>query len=197
MNYINLLLSTGNMEPHSEHFLGGHEGLMWFLILGNVLIAIFYMLLPVQFLYLYFKRPDFPFRPFLVLLPLFVFLCGLTHIVMVITFWRPLYYLSATIDFLTGVVSFITFLYIIPNIPKALSLVGNSVLAGENKKLEERITLHRKDKATLAQKNLELKRISEGMQRKNDELTKLNKQMVAQELRMISIKEELKKFAQL
>lgn len=191
LNIFTLLFTSGSFEPHGEHFLGSFDTLMWLLVIGNGIIALLYFIMPFFLLYIYFKRPDFPFRYIFFAIPLFGFACSATHIVMIISFWYPLYYLQGAVDFLCGIVSFATFVTLVPACYKALFLESPDVLRKKHDELLEKINLHRKDKIILAQKNQELRHTNDLIQRKNLELTRLNKKLIDQELEMVKIKKRL------
>lgn len=191
VDILNTLFSTNGFEAHSVHFIPDHLELMWVLIISNGAIALLYFLMPFEFLYIYFKRKDFPFRWVFMAVPLFGFWCSATHVVMLISFWYPMYYLQAFVDFVTGIVSFITFLAFVPATRNALKLLNPEILEAENDKLRKEVILFQNKKARLAEKNAELKKANSLAQQKNQELYELNKTMVDREIRILAIKEKI------
>lgn len=185
------IFTPGNFEAHSAHFLPDHVPLMWSLITGNAIIAFLYFVMPFQLLYIYFKRKDFPFRFVFFAIPFFGLWCSASHIVMIISFWYPLYYLQAIVDFITGIVSFITFLTFVPAAFNALTISSPEKLIEENLKLQAEIESHKEIKETLLQKNLELNKIDAEVKSKNEELTSLNKLMRKHELKMVDLKQKI------
>jgi hypothetical protein len=166
---------------------------MWFLVVGNAVISLLYFVMPFELLYIYFKRKDFPFRFVFVAIPLFGFWCSAGHMLMMLSFWYPYYYLQAIVDFGTGVVSFGTFIAFIPATFGALKLAGAEKIKMENARLEEEIYGHKSDKARLSQKSKELEQVHSIVRSKNEELSRLNKEMTQQELYMVELKDRIAK----
>jgi rsbT co-antagonist protein RsbR len=80
-------------------------GLIAFFVVSNLAVALAYAAIPVSLLYLLRRRRDIPVDWVLVAFALFIGLCGATHVLKVVTVWRPLYWLSTEVDAATGVVS--------------------------------------------------------------------------------------------
>ncbi len=195
-NIITLLFTSGAFEPHGAHFIPDHMFLLWSLVIGNGFIALLYFVMPFELLYIYFKRKDFPFRWAFAAIPFFGFWCSATHVVMIISYWYPLYHLQGIVDFITGIVSFATFVAFVPATYHALKLSSPESLSEENDRLVKEIQNQRTMKAKMAQKNVELSTINAEVYKKNEELSELNKKMIAQELKMTELKREIFKYEQ-
>jgi hypothetical protein len=52
----------------------------------------------------------------------FILACGITHLVDIVTFWQPVYWVDATLKSITAVLSFITACNLVPLIPELLHL---------------------------------------------------------------------------
>ena len=52
----------------------------------------------------------------------FILACGITHLVDIVTFWQPVYWIDATLKSITAVLSFITACSLVPLIPQLLHL---------------------------------------------------------------------------
>ena len=78
-------------------------GLVWPTVLGDGVIALAYFAIPV--LLSAFVRFDPRATRMLVWFMAFILLCGLTHVMDIITIWAPAYYVSAYLKVVTAIVS--------------------------------------------------------------------------------------------
>jgi len=193
LNILQIIFSSGNFEPHMVHFIPNNIGLMWFLIIGNALIAFLYVLLPIELSYIYFKRRDFPFSWVFVAVAFFGVWCSMTHIMMIVTFWYPLYWLQGIIDAITGFVSFGTFLAFIPATRLALKLTSPEHLKQINVNLQNEIENHKKTEEELVKINQKFENKKNEFIGKKNELQEINKNMVDRELKMMELKDQLAK----
>jgi len=195
-DFLNLIFSTGNFEPHSIHFLPDNPGLMWFLFFSNIAIAFLYTLLPAELLYVYFKRRDYPFSWVFIGTAFFGVWCSATHIVMAIIFFYPIYYLQGVIDFIAGIVSLGVWVAFIPATILALRLTGPKKLKEETAKLEAEISKHKSAVEELVKRNSELDLAKNKVTAQNNELKNANKLMTGRELEMAKLKEEIDRLRQ-
>jgi len=175
-NLLRAIFTAGNFEPHNVHFLG-YRALLWIQVSGNALIALSYILIPLALLYLVRKRRDIMFTPIFWLFAAFIVLCGLTHIMHIMTYWYPAYWLQAIVLWLTGIVSIFTFFALVWVIPTALQLKSPKQLEEINTRLSAEIENR--------------KQAEDELRQKNQELEKMNKVMVGRELKMVELKKEL------
>lgn len=96
----------------------------WFYILSDLSIWSAYFAIPLIIIRFIRHRADLPFPKIFWLFAAFIFACGTTHLIDALMFWWPAYRLSGLIYFLTGLISWITVLTMIPVIPKVLVLKG-------------------------------------------------------------------------
>ena len=94
----------------------------WLYIASDVAIWLAYFIIPVILLMFIQKRRDVPFLPIFSLFGAFIILCGTTHIIDVVLFWKPIYRVSALVRFATATVSMFTVFQLIKILPDALSL---------------------------------------------------------------------------
>lgn len=112
--------------PHGYCFLWVPE-ILWTHIISDFTIALAYFLISLTLFYLIFKRRSIPFSWVFVLFSLFIFLCGLTHLVSLLTIWYPFYGLEAAVKLITAAVSIATAFMLFPLIPKLLALFNRYV----------------------------------------------------------------------
>ncbi|MFD0993982.1 hypothetical protein [Tenacibaculum geojense] len=94
----------------------------WLYIGSDVAIWLAYFLIPVILIWFLQRKPNVPFLPVFWLFSAFIILCGATHIIDAIIFWKPHYRISAVVKFLTAIVSFLTVFALIRDLPKALNI---------------------------------------------------------------------------
>ena len=86
-----------------------------------MLIWLAYLAIPAVLLFFVFRR-RVPFPAIFWLFGAFIVTCGFTHLMEVVTFWQPVYRLSALVKVLTALASWATVLALVPVIPRALAL---------------------------------------------------------------------------
>ena len=155
---IDFLLGTDGMMPHGYCFRW-NTSLLWLFVISNVVIALSYFSIPLALVFFAYKRKDVDFKWIIPLFGAFIFACGLTHVLSVVTIWNPVYGLSAIAEAFTAIISIITAVLLWPLIPKALLIPTPSSLLLTNKKLEAEILYHKETKAKLTLFNTELDRL--------------------------------------
>jgi diguanylate cyclase (GGDEF)-like protein/PAS domain S-box-containing protein len=154
-NVIDFLLGNDGMMPHGYCFLW-NEPLLWLFVISNAVTALSYFSIPLALGFFAYKRKDVNFKWILPLFSLFIFACGLTHVLSVVTIWTPVYGLSAIAEAFTAIISLITAILLWPLIPKTLRIPTPSSLLLANKKLEAEILYHKETKAQLKKLNTKL-----------------------------------------
>ncbi|MFI3219547.1 MAG: PAS domain S-box protein, partial [Methylococcales bacterium] len=158
MGVIDFLFSSKGMMPHGYCFLW-NPVLLWVFVVSNITTALAYFSIPIALSVFVYLRKDVKFKRILLLFSLFIFACGITHLLSVVTIWTPLYGLTAIADVFLAIVSVITAIMLWPLIPEALRIPNPSSLLLANKKLEDEIRYHQETKAQLEQLNIELERL--------------------------------------
>src|ERR1700730_15486453 len=105
--------------PHGACYLWRPE-IVWLHAISDGFITLSYYLIPVFLIYFVVKRKDLPFNWIFVMFGLFIFGCGTTHLMEVVTLWHPVYRLAGVIKALTAVVSIATAGMLVTLIPKRL-----------------------------------------------------------------------------
>lgn len=132
--------------------------------ISDTLIAGSYFTIPLALYVLVYKRKDLEYQWMFVLFAVFIFSCGLTHLVAVYNIWNGAYYVSGILKALTAAVSMLTAALIWPLIPKALALPRPMELQAANEQLQGEIA-----RRSLSESHLERVRIE--LERRVDELT--------------------------
>jgi len=111
------LFDDSRFMPHGYCFLWQQE-LVWMHVISDLAIVLAYFSIPATILYLLHKHgTKLPFRWVFFMFAIFIVLCGITHLVNIVTLWYPYYYLSAVIKLLTGAASIATAVMIFPLVP--------------------------------------------------------------------------------
>lgn len=127
---VNSVMRWFNAEgfmPHGYCYLWSPE-LLWTVVIAEAVITLAYFSIPFALLLFVRKRKDLKFNWIFHLFSLFIFSCGLTHLLGIWTIWYPDYWLDALVKVLTAVVSIIAAIMLWPLIPKALKLPSTKQL---------------------------------------------------------------------
>jgi len=193
VDFLYTIFSTNGFEPHSIHF-GNNPELIWLIVLANALIVLAYFLIPVTLIYIVRKRKDLVFNWIFLLFGLFIAFCGLgTHLMHIVIFWYPLYWLQGIIEAITVVASAGTFFALLLVLPKIYKLTTPNQLQDANTKLVNEIEDHKRVKEQMIQKNLELEKINQEIPSSIQELERMNKIMEGREAKIMELKSEIEK----
>ena len=190
MELLKTIFTPGNFEHHIVLFLG-NMWIVWGLYISNATIALAYTVIPITLVYVIRQRRDIPFNWVFWSFALFIVSCGVTHIMHIMIFNYPAYYLQLIIDIETAIVSIITataLIYIIPVILKVPNIdvfrETNEKLAKANKGLQDEIEAHQEAEH-------KLKESAQELESKNQDLQKMNEVMTNRELIMIDLKKQI------
>lgn len=114
---------------------------------SDLLIFLSYTAIPFALLTVLRKRKDIPFSRLVVLFASFILLCGLTHLMGIVTLWYPIYPWVGMLKLATGLVSAATAVVLFRLIPILTALPSPAQLAEANQQLEAEAAAH---DATLA-----------------------------------------------
>lgn len=132
------MVFVNNFMPHGV-CLNWNTPLLVTMILSNLGIAVAYFAIPAALWYFVRHKKDLPYPWVFKLFGLFITACGLTHLIKILTLYQPFYWIEASIDSFTAIISLITAFVLWPLIPKALQLRSPKDLEKANRQLEEAI----------------------------------------------------------
>ncbi len=155
------LLQQNDFMPHGQCFLW-QKDILWLHVISDGIITLSYYSIPFVLIYFVYKRQDIQYRRIFILFGLFIFLCGTTHLLGLLTVWHPIYWFSGYIKAITAFVSLLTAISIWPLLPKALVIPSPTQLLASNKKLERLIADHKKIESQLNKLSLAIE-YSSGM----------------------------------
>src|SRR5262245_42415769 len=114
-------LFKSDFMPHG-HCYFWRPDVVWLHVASDALIFCSYFAIPIMLVYFIKKKKDIPFNWMFSLFGAFIFWCGTTHAMNVVTLWNPVYRLDGVIKAITALVSVTTAFLLFPLIPKALAL---------------------------------------------------------------------------
>lgn len=144
------LLPAQSFIPHGHCYLWKPD-LVGLHVVGDGLTAIAYYSIPFTLFHFVRKRQDLPFNWVFLLFCTFIFACGTTHLLEILTLWQPVYWLSGTVKAATAFVSLYTAGSLIYIVPEALTLANPSLLGAANRELEREIAERKQVEASLRQ----------------------------------------------
>ncbi|CAN5284855.1 CHASE3 domain-containing protein [soil metagenome] len=123
---------TNGFMPHG-FCLQWNTNLVALLVASNLMIALAYYSIPVTLIYIVVKR-KIRFGWVLWMFGAFIFLCGTTHVMAIVTIWHGSYWLEAMVNAATALVSLVTAITLWPLAPRFLSFYD----AASQKKIIEK-----------------------------------------------------------
>jgi signal transduction histidine kinase len=141
--------------PQGSVFLWQDE-VLWLTVLGNTLLGLSLILLPVTLFLVVSRRTDLISRKTLYLLTVFLLVCGLSRLVNVLVTWVPLFRLEALLDFGAGLLSVAAAFSLVKFIPEIFRAPNKEQLEQANALLRQQIEERGKAQAALRQVNDDL-----------------------------------------
>ena len=143
--------------PHGFCFQG-RQDVIFLHVASDAIVALAYFMIPLTLLYfLHQKTLKLSFNWAIVLFAAFILLCGITHVIDIITVWKPYYYLQGLVKAATGIVSILTAFAIVPLVPKLARMRSPEELEEANQKLQQEIVLREAAQDDLRSSLTELK----------------------------------------
>jgi PAS domain S-box-containing protein len=136
MQFLSSLFSDDGFMPHGHCYLW-NPGLIRLHLISDFLIAAAYFTIPFTLVHFVRKRRDLPFNWMFVCFGVFIVACGMTHVMEIVTLWKPYYWLAGIVKTVTALASVPTAILLIRLIPSALDIPGPAVLRAANEALIE------------------------------------------------------------
>lgn len=149
------------MDPFSDIWQYMPHGMCllwqpWLVLLwagSDLLIFLSYSAIPVALLTVLRKRrKDVPHPSLVLLFASFILLCGVTHLLSIVTLWVPIYPYVGIVKLATGVVSAITAITLFRLIPTLVNFPSPAQLRETNDRLRAEIAAHEETLASLEAK---------------------------------------------
>lgn len=115
-------MATQGFLPHGYCFQW-ESGLLMTMVVADLATMLAYYTIPMALLALVdYRKQDLRFKWMFFLFSCFIFFCGTTHFMDIVTIWYPTYYLQAVIKVLTAIASVGTAVLLWPLVRKLKSL---------------------------------------------------------------------------
>src|SRR5204862_5620044 len=112
MAFFTGLFGQNGFMPHGHCYLWD-PGLMRLHLISDFLIATAYFVVPLALVNFVGKRRDLPFNWMFVCFGIFILACGMTHVMEILTLWKPYYWVFGMVDAITELAAFSYWLIVI------------------------------------------------------------------------------------
>lgn len=174
MDALLSFLAPDNFMPHGHCYLWT-PALLWLYVISDGLIAFSYFSIPVAILYFIRKRIDLQFNWVFLMFSLFIFLCGMTHLISILTIWQPAYWLDASMKGLTAIASAITAFMLWRLMPILLTITSVKQLQKTVEQLQHEVEQRKQAEEELATVNNNLE---QNVQQRTLELSNINRDLL-------------------
>ncbi len=187
---MSALLETASYMPHG-YCLFWQPWLVALFAGSDLLIFLSYSAIPLALLIFLRRRPDIRYRHLVALFAAFILLCGVTHLVSILTLWIPAYPLHGAVKLVTGLVSMATAVVLFWLIPSLVKIPSPQQLDQARAQLRDEITAHEATLARLreAQRDVEAKiaeRTTE-LTAANERLAVVSRETVHRKINMLAV----------
>lgn len=141
---------------------------------SDLLIFVAYSMIPLALVMFLRRRPDVRFRGLVALFAAFILLCGLTHLVSIVTLWVPVYPLHGLTKLVTGIVSAVTAVVLFRLIPRLVEIPSPRQLEAANAQLRAEVAAH---EATLARLREARRELETRVEERTAELSAANRKL--------------------
>jgi signal transduction histidine kinase/ActR/RegA family two-component response regulator len=150
--YLEHLFSSSGFMPHGMCYLWRSD-ILALHVLADSLITLAYFSIPFTLLYFVRRRQDLQFNWVFVCFAIFIIACGTTHLMEIVTIWRPMYWLSGVIKAITALASLPTAVMLVRLVPEALRWPSPAALQRANSSLELEIAERKRAEAEVRRIN--------------------------------------------
>lgn len=149
-DWLQSFLAVRGLAPHGYCLLWEPE-LIWTHVVSDALIAAAYFSIPFVLSRLLTARKDVEFGWMVGLFAVFIFACGMTHIMGIVTLWIPAYGWEALLKVITALASIATAALLIPLLPRLVAIPSPTQLQRANEALHYEAEMREKTEAMLRQ----------------------------------------------
>ena len=114
-------LFRSDYMPHG-HCYWWKPDILWLNVISDSLIALAYFSIPIAIYIFVKRRTDLEFKGIFILFSLFIFFCGITHIISIFVIWNGTYGIHGLAKLATAIVSCITAYKVFHAVPLALRI---------------------------------------------------------------------------
>ncbi|HEY6925136.1 MAG TPA: ATP-binding protein [Steroidobacteraceae bacterium] len=150
--YLAQLFSSNDFMPHGMCYLWRPD-ILALHVLADSLITLAYFSIPFSLLYFVRRRQDLQFNWVFVCFAIFIVACGTTHLMEIVTIWKPVYWLSGIVKALTALASLPTAVLLARFVPEALRWPSPAALQRANSSLELEIAERKRAEAEVRRIN--------------------------------------------
>jgi signal transduction histidine kinase len=149
-DWLQEFLVQRGLAPHGYCLLW-EPSLVWTHVVSDIFIALAYFSIPFILGQLLTRRKDIEFGWMIGLFGIFIFACGMTHVMGIVTLWVPAYGLEAIIKVITALASVATAALLLPLLPRLVALPSPAQLQRANEALRYEAEMREKTEAMLRQ----------------------------------------------
>ena len=128
IHLVSIFDSAQSFMPHGHCYMW-EPALVWLNASTDTLIFMSYMAISATLAYVVLKMKEVPFLSLSVLFGVFIFACGITHILEVLNIWIPTYWTSGGVKAVTAIASVGTAIMLPLYLPKIREAVKGAALA--------------------------------------------------------------------
>lgn len=158
---------------------------------SDALIFLSYAAIPIALVLFLRRRPDIRYRGLVALFAAFILLCGISHLVSIVTLWVPVYPLHGLVKLVTGLVSAVTAVVLFLLVPRLVAIPSPHQLEAANARLRAEIAAHERTLAELRaiQHSLEetVARRTADLSRANDRLSVMTGEAIHRSQNLLSV----------
>jgi hypothetical protein len=173
LEYVQNLFESAGFMPHG-HCYFWQPGILATNVAGDGLAALAYLAIPPVLVFLTQKRKDLTHKPVFIFFALFIFLCGITHIIEIVTVWTPVYRLQGLLKILTGSIAVVTAIMLYRAFPVLIRISGQRRLEEVNIKLRNEVAERERAQIALREAN---EALDTRVQQRSAQLIKTNRDL--------------------
>lgn len=139
-----------NLIPHG-YCMHWQPSLIWLNVISDALVALAYCSIPYFLISLVRKRKDMPFKWMFLAFGAFILACAGTHVMSIVTIWKPLYFTEGLFKAATAMASIATAICLRYLLPHIYRIPTPAELAASNAALKLVADAHRQSKPAMGQ----------------------------------------------